>query len=119
MAYDENLADRVREALEHRPGFSEKKMFGWRCFLLNGNMCCGVTADALMLRLGNEGAAEALLEPNTREMDFTGRVMKSMVYIEPAGWEPEEELEDWVDQGCQFCVGIAHEMIFRSTRRTC
>jgi TfoX/Sxy family transcriptional regulator of competence genes len=106
MAYNENLAARVRDFLEYRPGFSEKKMFGGLCFLLNGNMCCGVTADALMLRLGNDGAAKALLEPNTREMDFTGRVMKSMVYIEPAGWEPEEELEDWVGRAASFALGL-------------
>jgi TfoX/Sxy family transcriptional regulator of competence genes len=60
-------------------------MFGGLAFLLNGNMCCGVVSDQLMLRLGESGAAEALTEPHTRLMDFTGKPMKSMVYVDPTG----------------------------------
>ena len=60
MAYDEEVAARVRKALARRKGISEGEMFGGLAFLLNGNMCCGVQADFLMLRLGNEGAAAAL-----------------------------------------------------------
>lgn len=59
MAYDEQLTDRVRKLLKRRKGFSERKMFGGMCFMLHGNMCCGVTHSNLMLRLGAERAPHA------------------------------------------------------------
>ncbi|MCA9021853.1 MAG: TfoX/Sxy family protein, partial [Planctomycetaceae bacterium] len=59
MAYDEDLAQRVRLLLKRRKGFSERKMFGGICFMLHGNMCCGVTRERLMLRLGEQGAHKA------------------------------------------------------------
>lgn len=71
-------------------------MFGGLAFLLHGNMCCGVVSERLMLRLGEVGAAEALDEPHTHVMDFTGRPMKSMVYVQPAGLSSEEALRKWV-----------------------
>ena len=85
MAYDEELADRVRRVLAEEPGLVERKMFGGLCFTLVGHMTCGVVGDRLMLRLGEQGAHDALSRPHTRPMDFTGRVMRSMVYVEPAG----------------------------------
>lgn len=106
MAYDERLAERVRNVLKRRKGFSEKKMFGGICFLLNGNMCCGVTTEELMLRLGPEKAAEALEEPHTREMDFTGRPMKSMVYVMPGGYRDEADLIDWVQRAVKFAGSL-------------
>jgi len=72
MAYDEKLAERVREQLSPTAGISEKKMFGGLCFLLRGNMCCGILKDGLVLRL-QPGRAEILLQrPHTHPMDFTG-----------------------------------------------
>lgn len=106
MTYDEELADRVRALLKRRKGFSEKKMFGGICFLLNGNMCCGVTRNKLMLRLGNEGTAAALSEPNIRKMDFTGRPMKSMVYVDPAGYASDEDMNGWVRRAAEFCRSL-------------
>ncbi len=106
MAYNEQLAERVRKLLRRRNGFSEKKMFGGICFLLNGNMCCGVTTNALMLRLGPEAAAQALKEPCTREMDFTGRPMKSMIYVDPEGYESDEDLKEWVQRAAEFAKSL-------------
>ncbi|HWM93875.1 MAG TPA: TfoX/Sxy family protein [Thermoanaerobaculia bacterium] len=96
MAFSEALAARIREVLGRHKGVTERKMFGGLAFLLNGNMCCGVIGDRLMLRLGKDGAAEALSEPHTRSMDFTGKPMKSMVYVDPAGLPSEEALRKWV-----------------------
>ncbi len=79
MAYDEGLAQRIREALDDRPGIAERKMFGGLCFTLNGNMACGVTGDELMVRVGPDKHAEALERPHARKMDFTGRPMKGLV----------------------------------------
>ncbi len=106
MAYDETLAGRIRQALAPRPDIGERKMFGGLAFMLAGNMCCGVIADTLMLRLGNEGATEALGEPHTRPMDFTGRVMKSMLYVGPAGIATPEDLHRWVNRAADFAASL-------------
>jgi TfoX/Sxy family transcriptional regulator of competence genes len=96
MAFCELLADRVRKLLSRRKGFSEKKMFGGMCFLLDGNMCCGVVEDKLVLRLSVEAAARALESAHTTPMDFTGRPMKNFVYVLPPGYAPDEALGEWV-----------------------
>jgi len=107
MAYDEHLAGRVRQLLVRRKGFSEQKMFGGICFLLHGNMCCGVTTSQLMLRLGPEGAAEALQkEPHTRKMDFTGKPLKSMIYVTSGGYETDEDLKRWVQRAAKFASSL-------------
>lgn len=102
MAYDESLAARIRSALAPRNDIDERKMFGGLAFLMRGNMCCGVVADTLMLRLGNEGAAQALAEPHTRPMDFTGKPLKSMVYVAPAGIVADADLNRWVGRAVAF-----------------
>jgi TfoX/Sxy family transcriptional regulator of competence genes len=96
MAYDEQLADRIRAALGTTPDVSERKMFGGLAFLVAGHMACGIVGDDLMLRLGDDGADAALDEPHTRPMDFTGKPMKSMVYVAPAGTETDAALLAWV-----------------------
>lgn len=102
MAYDETVAARIRKALAPRADVTERKMFGGLAFMLRGNMCCGVANDTLMLRLGNEGAAAALQEPHVRVMDFTGRVMKSMVYVGPGGIAADDDLYRWVNRTADF-----------------
>jgi len=77
-------------------------MFGGIAFLLYGNMCCGVTGTALMLRLGQAGADSALDEPHVRPMDFTGKPMTTMVYVDPEGTADDDELAGWVDRAVQF-----------------
>lgn len=106
MAYDEGLAQRVRELLEPYDGTSERKMFGGLAFMLRGNMCCGVLDDELMLRLSPEDAQSALREENTREMDFTGRPMKGMLFVTPPGLESDEDLAGWVDAAADFALSL-------------
>jgi len=98
MAYDQHLADRIRAALATTPDVSERKMFGGLAFMVAGHMACGIVGDDLMLRLGNYGADAALDEPHTRPMDFTGKPMKSMVYVAPAGTETDAALFAWVQR---------------------
>ncbi len=102
MAYDLNQAERVRSLLDQLDGYYERKMFGGICFMLRGNMCCGIVNDDLMLRLDKEGAQKALLEEHVREMDFTGKPMKTMVYVSAEGIDEEEELQRWVDTAVAF-----------------
>ena len=101
MPYNELLAERVRELLQADRGYREQKMFGGLCFMLHGNMCAGVVGDRLMLRLGDEQAAAALSRPHVAVMDFTGRPMHSMVYVEQAGLRGVA-LARWVDQAAKY-----------------
>lgn len=106
MAFSEELAGRIREILVGTDGLSEKKMFGGLAFLMNGHMACGVNDDRLMLRLGNELADEARDHRYVSEMDFTGRSLKSMVYVEPEGITTESDLREWVE----LAVGFARTL---------
>ena len=87
--------------LQADPGYREQKMFGGLCFLLHGNMCAGVVGERLMLRLGDEQAAAVLSRPHVAAMDFTGRPMHSMVFVEHAGLQGTA-LERWVDQAAAY-----------------
>lgn len=100
MAYDTDLADRIRRALPDHVG--EKKMFGGICFLDRGNMACGVVQDKLMLRLDRELVARYRQEPHTADMDFTKRPMPSMMYVLPPGTASDEELRRWVERALAF-----------------
>ena len=86
MAYNAEIADRVLKMMVGREGLTERKMFGGIAFMLNGNMCCGVTNDDLMVRVGADGLEDALDQPHARPMDFTGRPMKGFVSWTPAPW---------------------------------
>ena len=106
MAYDEAVASRVREALRPRPELSERKMFGGLCLMARGHMFCGILGDELMLRPGPDGTEAALDRPHVRPMDFTGRPMKGMVYVEPAGFRGEQALLGWLELALAFCATL-------------
>jgi TfoX/Sxy family transcriptional regulator of competence genes len=101
VAYDENLADRVRAVLPPGAAVTERRMFGGLAFMLSGHMFCGVVKDSLMLRLGPEAAARALDQPHVRPMDFTGRPMKGMVFVDPAGLHGDA-LGQWVGSAADY-----------------
>jgi len=106
MAYDEGLGQRIREQLEDCPGISEKKMFGGLCFLASGNMCCGIVGDELMVRVGPSAYADSLAQPRAREMDFTGKAMKGMIYVATAGFESDADLDSWLERGLAFAESL-------------
>jgi hypothetical protein len=105
MAIDEGLAQRIREALESEP-ITEKKMFGGLAFLSHGHMFVGIAKDALMVRVGPAAYAEALGRPHVREMDFTGRAMKGYVFVDPPGFDRDEDLAYWVLAGHSFVATL-------------
>ena len=96
MAYDETLAARIRDALAD-VDVVEKKMFGGLAFMIAGRMALGIVGDDLMVKLGEQAADAALAEPHVREMDFTGRPMRSMVFVAADGIRDEDALARWVD----------------------
>jgi len=106
MAYDEGLAQRVREEIEELPGFDEKKMFGGICFLLNGNMACGVLNDDIIVRVGADNYEESLRLSYTREFDLTGRSMKGWVVVSSKGLESDEGLGQWLKKGVDFARSL-------------
>jgi hypothetical protein len=106
MAYDHDLANRVRERLADQDAVTEKEMFGAIAFLLAGNMAVGVSRDELMVRVGKGEADAALEEPHTRPFDMTGRPMKAWVVVEPAGFETEAALNAWVSRGVAFARSL-------------
>ncbi len=100
MAYDQDLADRVRAVLPAE-AITERQMFGGLAFMLAGHMVCGIVNDNLMVRLGADGAEHALDQPHVRPMDFTGRPMKGMVFVEPDGMKGGA-LQQWVHAAAAF-----------------
>jgi TfoX/Sxy family transcriptional regulator of competence genes len=106
MGYDEKTADRVRRILSTRGDVIEKKMFGGLCFMVNGSMCCGLTSTALMVRIGPDGYERALAQPHARPMNFTGRPLTGMVYVDPAGYKTDAALVKWVQRGVDFVSGL-------------
>ena len=106
MAYDEGLAQRVREILSESLGYEEKKMFGGIGFLLQGNMACGVIREDLIVRVGAENYSEALLKPNVELFDMTGRAMTGWVIVKEPGYRKDSNLEDWVNQGVSYSLTL-------------
>ncbi len=106
MAYDELLAVRIRAALSGEPGLVEKKMFGGVCYLLDGNMACGVIKDELIVRVGPEKHAAAMARPHVRLFDFTGRPMQGWVLVAGPAFTTEQDLKDWLRLGVDFARSL-------------
>ena len=102
MAFDEDLAARIRDALARTRGVEERKMFGCVCFLLDGHALVGVWKDRLIARLGPDEGEAALREPHVRAFDITGRPMRNWVAVEPEGVEDDDQLKDWIERAVKF-----------------
>ncbi len=98
MAYDEQLADRLRTMIRQKnTPFVEKKMMGGLCIMIDDKMCVGVVKDQLMARIDPDVYEDVLNQRGSREMDFTGRPMKGFLFIQPEGIDMDDDLEYWVD----------------------
>ena len=106
MAYDEGLAQRLREALADAEGLTQRRMFGGIAFMLGGNMAVGVTGDELLVRTGTERYDEALAHPHARVFDMTGRPMRGWVVVAPDGLADDAALTDWVQMGAEFARSL-------------
>jgi len=106
MAYNDQLAARIRTSLEGHPGVIERKMFGGIAFMIHGNMCCGVVNDDLMVRVGADSLEASLALPHARPMDFTGRPMKGFVFVGPEGINDDGALSRWIDRGVKYAQSL-------------
>jgi TfoX/Sxy family transcriptional regulator of competence genes len=102
MAFDENLANRVRSLLSGTTGVVEKKMFGGLAFLVNGNMSVGVHGSELIVRVDPSATASALEKPGVRIFDITGRPLKGWLLVATSALADKKSLSSWVSQGTSY-----------------
>jgi TfoX/Sxy family transcriptional regulator of competence genes len=106
LNYDPEAAERVRQVLSSRDDVVEKRMVGGLSFLVNGNMCCGITDRALMVRVGAKGREQALREPHVQPVQLGGRTLSGFICVEPAGFAADDALASWVQRGLDFVSGL-------------
>lgn len=102
MPYNKEIETRINQFASVWKDTVQKKMFGGVCYLLKGNMFCGVYKDSLILRLGEDRAKRALTLPSVRPFDITGKPMNGWVMVEPAGFQSEEDLKEWLTEAREF-----------------
>ena len=108
MAYSEYQADRIRMRLSNTNSIKEKKMMGGLIFMVNDKMCVGIDIDKktgqdrLMVRVGKANHDALIFTKGSREMDFTGRVMRGFFFIDAKGFDLEEDLDFWIEKALFF-----------------
>ena len=102
MAYNEKLADTLREALAELPDVEEKKMFSGICFMVNGKMCICVSHDELMCRVGPDVQQEVIEKPGIRPMIMRGKTLTDYVYVSPELFKTKKELDYWVTKCLEY-----------------
>jgi len=102
MPYNEQIETRIEKILSSWKNTDQKNMFGGVCYLLNGNMFCGVYKDFLILRLGGENGDKSLALPHVRPFDITGKPMKGWVMVEQDGFQTDHDLGVWLNQAKEF-----------------
>jgi len=105
MAYDDELAQRIRERMTAVAGVSEKKMFGGLAFLTSGNMTVGVYGDGLIARIDPETMDAATGEPGVRPFDMGGRPMHGWILVASDGLS-DDDLEHWIDQARRYVATL-------------
>ncbi|NQV12347.1 TfoX/Sxy family protein [Candidatus Uhrbacteria bacterium] len=106
MAYDEELAQRVHDALEGIENVTAKKMFGAHVFMIGGHMTVGVDADRIMLRVGKDQYDEVLAMEYVSMMNFTGKPLTGFVFIDPEGFAEDDDLQKWVNMALSFTTSL-------------
>jgi TfoX/Sxy family transcriptional regulator of competence genes len=107
MAYDEELADRLRTVLADRPGLTEKRMFGGLAFLVNGNMAVSASSQGgLLLRVDPNDTGTLVAEPHVERFVMRGREMDGWLHVEPAAVESDDALRSWVARGAAYARSL-------------
>ena len=114
MAYDEQLAKRIRQVFGTRRDIAERKMFGGLAFLLRGRMCCGIVGNDLMVRVADAEFDVVMSGRHVRPMDFTGRPLRGFVYVSPSGFRTAAALRSWLSRGER----VAQEKAVQPTTRS-
>ena len=115
MAYSEFLADRIRQRLKSVGIVEEKKMMGGLIFMVNDLMCIGIdidktsSSDRLMVRVGKLPYKDLLSKKGSRKMDFTGKEMRGFLFIDPDGFDNDEDLDFWVEKALDFNQHLSNQ----------
>lgn len=113
MAYNKHQADRIRQRLSRVNLTDEKKMMGGLIFMVNDKMCVGLDIekttgkDRLMVRVGKARHDQLVFRKGSREMDFTGKVMRGFLFIDPDGFDTEDDLDFWIEKALFFNMEIS------------
>ena len=107
MAYDEDLANRVRELVGEQPGLTEKRMFGGLAFLIGGNMSVSVSGHGgLLLRVDPEQTESLVAKPHAQPFVTRGRAMDGWLRVEAEGVSTKRQLERWVQRGVSYARSL-------------
>jgi TfoX/Sxy family transcriptional regulator of competence genes len=107
MAYDEELADRIRDVVEGEPGLSEKKMFGGLAFLIDGHMAASASSKGGMLLRVDPAQTESLLsEPHVGRFEMGGRTMDGWLRVDQEEVATDDALQRWVGLGVAYCRSL-------------
>jgi hypothetical protein len=102
MAYDQELADRIRDVVEGEPGLTEKRMFGGLAFLVNGNLAASASGQGGMLLRVDPSETESLVgEPHVRRFVMRGREMDGWLHVDTEAVETDDGLRHWVTRGVE------------------
>jgi hypothetical protein len=107
VAYDEQLADRVRAVVEAEPGLTEKRMFGGLAFLVGGNMAVSASGQGgLLLRCDPEDTDLMVHEPGVSRFAMRGKEMDGWLRVEPGAVDRDEDLERWISVGVTYARSL-------------
>jgi TfoX/Sxy family transcriptional regulator of competence genes len=106
MSYDQGLAQRIHDFLVTQPELMEKKMFGGLCYMLQGNMCCGVVGNKLVLRINGPKYDELLEHKHISVVDFTGKPMRGFLYVDPTAIKTQQQLLEWLSHSIDYCLSL-------------
>jgi hypothetical protein len=106
VSYDEKAAQRVQRVLAGRKDLAAKKMMGGICFMVSGNMCCGISGSALMVRVGRDAYEGMLAQEHVRPLEFGGRRPSGFVLVDPAGYRSDAALAKWIQRGLDFVLTL-------------
>jgi TfoX/Sxy family transcriptional regulator of competence genes len=107
VAYDEDLANRIRELIAAEPGVTEQRMFGGLAFLVAGNMSVAVSGQGgLMVRLDPDDGDALASKPHTRPFEMRGRPMRGWLRVDAEGLRTKRQLEPWVRRGVAYARSL-------------
>jgi TfoX/Sxy family transcriptional regulator of competence genes len=107
MAYDEELADRIRELVAEEPALTERKMFGGLGFLVGGNMSVSASGQGgLLVRVDPAESDELVSSTNARPMEMRGREMKGWLRVDSDDVKADDALASWVERGVSFARSL-------------
>jgi TfoX/Sxy family transcriptional regulator of competence genes len=107
MAYDEELANRIRELIAGEAGVTEQRMFGGLAFLIGGNMSVAASGQGgLMVRVDPDETDALVAKPHARPFEMRGREMRGWLRVDPQGVRTKRQLEPWVARGVSYARSL-------------